>query len=214
MKNLYTFFTCLIVGIFPLYRSAIVYADSYGSYEQPQQTDLTVNKEVKNPVSSVFVEHLGSTDPAFSPDSFITFKLIVKNTSGETMNPASVVDTLPIYLTFVGASVPAIADEAKKVVTIKLENVIAGETREVELTAKVAPASAFPKGRSFFCVSNYAKITSPSRPNGDDDTSDFCIQTNVGGAQYLPVAGFNDIFTVIPFLSLAGIGLVLLKKKV
>jgi uncharacterized repeat protein (TIGR01451 family) len=167
-----------------------------------------------NPITNGFVENLGSTDPTFSPGSIVTFRLAVKNTSGETFSPVEVVDQFPDYLTYVGSSVPGNYDAGKRRLVIKLENLIAGETRDIEITAKVANRSAFASDRDFFCVSNYSSVTAPARPEGDNDTAEICITTRVGGATNLPVAGFNDFATILPFLSLGGIGLVLLKKKV
>jgi len=187
------------------------YADSYGNYgggETP--TDLVINKEVKNPISNVYVENLGSTDPTFSPDATVSFRLIIKNGSGETMNPVTVIDQLPSYLSFVSASVPSSYDKNLNKVTFTLANMIAGESRTIDLTVKVAPRSAFQPNRSLFCVTNYSKVTSPARPNGDDDTAELCLATAPGN---LPVAGVNDIFAILPFLTMGGIGLALLKKN-
>jgi uncharacterized repeat protein (TIGR01451 family) len=190
-------------------------ACSYGSYGEgcTLPINLTVNKEVKNPITNIFVENLGSTDPTFSPDSTITFKLTVMNTSGETFNPVEVVDQFPNYLSYVSSSTPGTYDAGTRRLVLKLENLIAGETRTIEVTAKVAGRSAFASDQDFFCVSNYTKVTAPARPDGDDDTAELCITTRVKGAENLPVAGFNNFATILPFLSLGGIGLVLLKKK-
>lgn len=188
---------------------------TYGSYGSTcnYPTDLIINKEVKNPITNVYVEHLGSTDPTFSPGSTITFKLIVRNTSGETFHPVEVVDQFPDYLTYVSSSVAGNYDAGTRRLVMTLEHLIAGETREIEVTAKVADKTAFNDDTSFFCSSNYTKVTTPARPNGDDDTSEFCMTTRINGSSTLPVAGFNDLVTMIPFLSLGGIGLALLKKK-
>lgn len=185
---------------------------SYGSYNGPAPTDLTINKEVKNPVSNIYVENLGSKDPTFSPGSTVSFRLTVKNGSGETMD-VTLKDVLPTYLSYVSASVPATYDQGTKTVAMFLKEMISGETRTIELTAKVADVSKFPAGRSFFCVTNDSKVTSQQRPEGDEDKADLCITTSVGGAQYLPVAGFEDLLAVVPFIGLGGIGLLLWKKK-
>jgi len=187
------------------------YADSYGSYGGGgTPTDLTINKVVKNPISNVYVENLGSTDPTFSPGSIVTFRLVIKNGSGETMNPVTVTDQLPDYLSFVSANVPSSTNKGGNSVTFTLDNMIAGESRTIELTVKIAQKSSFLENRSMFCVSNYSKVTAPARPNGDDDTAELCITTGPGN---LPVAGANDVVALIPFLSLGGIGIALLKKK-
>ena len=211
----------LFAGIitFVLFASAAfahpVYADctttSYGTIcDQPK--DLTIDKEVKNPITNLFVENLGSTDPTFSPGATITFKLIIKNTSGETYSSVKVVDQLPDYLTYTGSTIDGDYDAGKRRLVIMLGKLAAGETKEIEITAKVADKSAF-TDNDFFCASNYATVTSTERPYGDNNTAEFCMTTRVAGAATLPVAGFNDLATMIPFLSLGGIGLALLKKK-
>jgi uncharacterized repeat protein (TIGR01451 family) len=198
---------CFLSSVFA--RNAI--ADSYGSYGGGgTPTDLTINKVVKNPISNVYVENLGSTDPTFSPGSTVTFRLVIKNGSGETMNPVTVTDQLPDYLSFVSANVPSSTNKGGNSVTFTLDNMIAGESRTIEVSVKVADKSSFLENRSMFCVSNYSKVTAPARPNGDDDTAELCITTGPGN---LPVAGVNDLYTLIPFLTLGGVGTLLLKKR-
>jgi uncharacterized repeat protein (TIGR01451 family) len=202
-----------IFGLLYIFGTQNVFADcSYGQ-SCPQPANLTVNKFVQNPITNTFVENLGSTDPTFSPGSTVTFRLSVKNTSGETFNPVTVIDQLPEYLTYVGSTIKGNYDAGQRRLVINLENLTAGETRDIDVTAKVADRSAFASDRDFFCVSNFTSVTTPARPDGDNDTAEFCITTRVGGATNLPVAGFNDFITLIPFVSLGGIGLVLLKKK-
>lgn len=191
-----------------------VFADSYGNGGETPKNDITINKEVKNPVTNGFVENLGSADPKFSPTGDVTFRFTIKNSSGETFNPVELTDQLPEFLTYVSSSVPATYDAGLRKVTMKLENMIAGETRTVEMVAKIADKNAFKSNRTVYCVSNYAKVTAPSRPpSGDDDTADFCIQTQVAGVENLPVAGVNDLMALIPFLSLGGVGVAMLRNR-
>jgi uncharacterized repeat protein (TIGR01451 family) len=201
-----------MLGLLYTFGTQKVSADCDYGQSCPPPANLTVNKYVKNPITNVFVENLGSTDPTFSPGSTVTFKLSIKNGSGETFSPVEVIDQFPDYMTYVSSSVQGSYDAGKRRLVIKLENLIAGESRNIEVTAKVADRSAFASDRDFFCVSNFTSVTAPARPDGDNDTAEFCITTRVGGATNLPVAGFNDFITLIPFVSLGGIGLVLLKK--
>lgn len=183
------------------------FADSYGTTTVPN--DLTVNKLVKNPITNVFVENLGSNDPTFSPGSTITYRLYVKNGSGETMR-TTLKDTLPQYLSFESASVASSYDAANKIVTMDLGDMISGSDKTIEVKAKVANRASFDKNHTVFCTTNYSKVTSPARPNGDDDTANACITT---GTAHLPVAGVNDIAMLIPFLSMGGVGTFLLSRK-
>lgn len=192
--------------------SAACTTNSYGTTcDQP--ADLTINKLVKNPITNSYVENLGSTDATFSPDGIVSFKLIIKNMSGETFSPVKIVDQLPDYLTYTGSTIKGDYDEGKRRLVMTLDRLAAGETKEIEVTARVADKSAFANDQSFFCASNYASATAPARPNGDDDTAEFCMTTRVNGSTTLPVAGFNDLFTMIPFITLGGMGIALLKKN-
>jgi len=190
-----------------------VAADCAYGQSCPPPVNLTINKMVENPITNVYVENLGSSDATFSPGSNVTFHLIITNSSGETFNPVEVVDQFPNYLTYVSSSVQGTYDAGNHRLVMTLNNLIAGETRTLEVVAKVADKAQLPTDKNPLCTDNYSKVTAPARPDGDDDRAGFCISTSVGGAQNLPVAGFNDLATVIPFLSLGGIGLVLLRKK-
>jgi uncharacterized repeat protein (TIGR01451 family) len=194
-----------------------IHADSYGNGGDQPKNDITINKEVKNPITNIYVENLGSADPTFSPGSSVVFRLTVKNTSNATVDKLTVSDTLPIYMSYETATGSAMTPSYvanDRVLTMSLDKVTAGESRTIEVTGKVAAKSAFAAGRSLFCVVNNAKVFETTNTNrGDDDTAQFCIQTEVAGAQNLPVAGANDLFTLIPFLSLGGMGTFMLMKK-
>lgn len=184
----------------------------YGSSNCENPTDLTVNKQVKNPITGLYVENLGSTDATFSPGADVLFRLTIKNTSGETFNPVTIHDTLPPHLIFVGG--PGTYDKAGQpggTLTIKLENVIAGETRVLEILTKVADKAQLPAGQTIVCEANAAEVTALNRH--DNDTAQLCIQTNVLGVTTLPVAGFNDLLILLPFAGIGLGGLTLLRKK-
>ena len=186
-----------------------VYADycttQYGGQTSCQPSDLLIDKEVQNPITKEFKENL-SSDSTFSPGADILFKLTIKNVSGETFNPVVVKDVLPSYLTFVSG--PGTYDAASRTLTFTLNNVIAGETRTVQIIAKVLPTTA-----SFVCVNNYAEARADIVGRFDSDTAQFCIQTNVLGVTTLPVAGYNDLLLLLPFAGLGIAGFALLKKK-
>ncbi len=208
-KNIALFLLPFIFCLLPLRVNAETCTTQYGGTTTCVPSELTINKQVKNPVTNVFVENLTSTDPAFSPGNDVLFKLTIKNGSGETFNPVTVKDTLPTFLTFVAG--PGTFDKPSNTLTIKLENVIAGETRTVEILAKVLNSRAFPAGKSFFCVTNAAAVSALNRT--DSDTAQLCIQTQVLGVTTLPVAGFDDLLLLLPFAGVGLGGLALLRKK-
>lgn len=187
------------------------YADmcttQYGGTTTCQPSDLTVNKQVKNPDVDSFVENLTTTDHTFPPGSDVLYRLIVKNSSGETFDPVTVKDTLPSYLEFVAG--PGTYNKDTKVLEFKLEKMIAGESRTIEVLARVVSANQFPSGKSLFCVTNVAEVSALNRR--DSDSAQACLQ-NGERVTTLPVAGFNDIMVLLPFLGVGLGGIALLQR--
>ncbi len=180
----------------------------YGGETTCKPSDLTINKEVRNPSSLNFVENLSSTDPTFAPGSDVLYRLIIKNSSGETFHPVTVRDVFPSFLTFVAG--PGTYNAGTNTLTFSLDNLIAGETRSVDIMARVSPTDSF-NGKSFVCVNNYAEVRALNR--FDSDTAQICLSNNVLGATTLPVAGENDYLLLLPFAGVGLMGFALLRKK-
>jgi uncharacterized repeat protein (TIGR01451 family) len=192
--------------------SADMCTTQYGASETCQPSDLTVNKQVINPITNVFVENLTTTDPTFIPGSEITYRLIIKNNSGETFNPVNVKDILPSYLTFVAGNPGTFDfDSTNHVVNFQLANLIAGETRSFDLRFRVSDVSQFPSGKSLFCVSNVAEVRALNR--FDSDSAQACLQNGTVSASTLPVAGYDDLMLLLPAAGVALGGFALLKKR-
>ncbi len=181
----------------------------YGGNTTCNPQDVTINKEVKNK-DNVFVENLTATDTTFAPETEVHFRLTIKNASGETFKTVEVKDILPAYLTFVAG--PGNYDSATRTLTFTLDNMTAGESRQVEVVAKVVPKGQLPEGMNALCMNNYAEVRVQGR--FDSDTAQMCVQTNVLGVTTLPVAGYNDFLLILPFATLALAGVALLKKRV
>lgn len=181
----------------------------YGGYEEKcVPSDLALNKQVRNPISDLFVENLGSTDATFSPGSEITYKLRITNNSGETFSTVTVKDYFPEHLEYISG--PGEYRDDIRELKFELSDMVAGESREVEITARVKGADQLPD-QSLFCMTNRA--SAEARGRHDEDTAEACVTTSVDGVSTLPVAGFNDALLMVPFISLGGAGIALLKKK-
>lgn len=204
----------LTVGVLLALSAQPANAQSYGTYgctgDCTTPNDLTVNKQVYNPITKVYVENLGPTDTTFAAGETVEFKLKVTNGSGETMD-VTLEDTLPPHMIWLGGDGNYDANTNK--VTVKLGQMTAGSTIEVKVLAKVKDIKDLPAGKSVFCEINTAKVTSPARPAGDDDTAQACIATDILAAKTLPTAGFNDIAMVVPFAATALAGLTLIRKR-
>lgn len=190
-----------------------VFADmcttQYGGETDCQPSDLTVNKQVKNPSNSIFVENLTTTDYTFKPGTDVLYRLTVKNGSGETFDPITVKDTLPTYLEFVSG--PGTYNKDSRTLEFKLEKMIAGESRTVEVLAKVVGADQFPAGKSLFCVTNVAEASAKNRR--DSDSAQVCLQNGEVTKGGLPVAGFTDFMLLLPFAGVGLGGFALLRKR-
>lgn len=210
-KHIAISLTSLIIGIWTLGFAPKALAQScttqYGGTTTCVASDLTINKQVKHPTSGVFVENLGVSDTPFGVGSDVLFRLTIRNGSGETFNPVTVKDVLPEHLTFVGG--PGTYDSATRTLTFTLTNLIAGETRTQEIMAKVV--STLPQDKSMICEQNYGEVSALNRK--DNDTSQVCMASKVLGSSTLPVAGFDDLLLILPFVGTALGGLAMLKKK-
>lgn len=210
-KHITVLLSSLVIGIWILGFTPKALAQTcttqYGGTTTCVASDLTINKQVKHPTSGVFVENLGVSDTPFGPGSDVLFRLTIRNGSGETFNPVTVKDVLPEHLTFVSG--PGTYDSSTRTLTFTLTNLIAGETRTQEIMAKVV--STLPQDKSMICEQNYAEVSALNRK--DNDTSQVCMASKVLGSTTLPVAGFDDLLLILPFVGTAIGGLAMLRKK-
>ncbi len=178
----------------------------YGGTTTCTSTSLTINKQIQNPATGAFVENLGSTDATFSVSQHVLFQLIIKNNGTQAFSTATVKDTFPNELTFLGG--PGTFNKATNTLTFTLDSLNAGESRTVQVLGVIDP-NKVNKNRSISCVVNTAFASSDN--SSSQDTAQLCITTNVLGATTLPVAGFNDYALLLPFalLGLAGIALMI-----
>jgi uncharacterized repeat protein (TIGR01451 family) len=208
-KNIVT--AAIVSTVISAFVATPVYADSYEGVTPPK--NLTVNKMVQDPRVKTFVENLGPADveSAYKPGQEVLYRLVIKNDSGETFNPVTVEDTFPTYLTFVSG--PGTYDKGANRLFIKVENLIAGQSKTIDILAKVADVKDLPKDKAMFCnVKNHVHVYAPARPDGDQDDAAICIKTGPVPTK-LPVAGFNDLMLLLPFAGVGLTGIGLLRKK-
>ncbi len=211
-KHIAVFLSSLVIGIWTLVITPKALAQTcttqYGGTTTCVPSDLTINKQVKHPTSGVFVENLGVSDTPFGVSSDVLFRLTIRNGSGETFHPVTVKDVLPEHLTFVAG--PGTFDSKTRTLTFTLTNLIAGETRTQEILTKVL--TALPQDKSMICEQNAVEVSALNRK--DNDTSQVCMASKVLGTTTLPVAGFDDLLLILPFVGTALGGLVMLKKRI
>lgn len=190
MKKLFLFTAGL--SIF-LISATFAFADSgYGQYGGPSDKGIvTVDKFVAMPrnakggVSYEYVDNLGPQNYKFGPESYIFFKLKVRNTSESTVRDITVTDTFPEFLQIFEDT--GKLDKSNRKVTIKIDELKNGEEKEYNLKARVLTQDKLPQDKGLFCLTNQANLTSPL--GTDADTAQFCIEKQVLGTQEVPSAG-------------------------
>lgn len=210
MKTKLTLFAFLLTGLLltPTRIKAGSCTTQYGGTTTCTTTSLTINKQVQNPSTNVFVKNLGSSDAAFSVGQNVFFKLIITNNGTQALGTITIKDVFPNELTFVGG--PGTYDAGSNTLTFTESNVSAGESRTEQVLAKVN--DKVNKSRSMTCIVN-TSIVSAENVSSTQDTAQLCIQTNVLGATTLPVAGFNRYALILPFGLLGLVGLGFLTKR-
>jgi uncharacterized repeat protein (TIGR01451 family) len=182
--------------------------NQYGATIDCQPDNLTVNKQVQDPISGAFVENI--TSARFVNGNNVIFRLTISNSSGETFSDVKVEDKLPDNLDYVDSDPTGTWDKTNKTVTITIGQMPADTKKTVFVWAKVV--GSYP-AEDPFCRDNWAKVWATARPNGSTDTARICITNKVLGTTSLPTAGVNDVVMMIPLLAMAGTGVALMRKK-
>lgn len=184
----------------------------YGGTTTCVPTDVTINKQVRDPIDmNLFRENITSGDTPYAPGAEVEYLLTVRNASNQTFATATVRDVLPDALDFVAG--PGTYTAATRTLTFTITNFTPGQTVTERVLSRVKDASTFlPANQSLFCnVVNRTDLVATDRT--DNDQASLCVQTKILGATTLPVAGFDDLLVVLPFIGTALGGLALLKKK-
>lgn len=182
-------------------------------------TDLSVDKQVRNPITGVFVENLLSGDATYSPNSEVTYLLRIHNSSNQDFATVQVTDTVPDTMINPKVDEPdqdKVRDvknpDNRTLVFVLKDTLKAGETREVKVKAMVRDVSVFPKDKSLVCdITNKSQVTAEDR--SDEDTASLCVTKDVLGVTTLPQAGPEDYLPLLPFVGMGITGMALIFKR-
>ncbi len=88
----------LMVLITAKFASSVECTTQYGNGQYGEEvcvpTEIAVDKQVRNPVTGVFVENLLAGDASYSPGSEVVYKLVIKNNDTVDFSEVFVKDTL------------------------------------------------------------------------------------------------------------------------
>lgn len=181
----------------------------YGGGENCVKTpQFELNKTVQNPQTQSYVDNLGVSDPKYTATQTVTFKITVKNTSGETLTNLTLKDTLPNYVEYVSGT--GTYDAKSKTLSMTLDKLEKNEVRDFFVQAKVVDASKLPSDESTTCVANQVTVTAMGKTA--QDNAQFCIekaanpQVSKGGLPvYPPLAAKTTPATGAESLALIGL---------
>lgn len=174
--------------VFALIMPSFAYAD--GSSCQPifgggqtcaQTNPLQIDKQVKDPLTGIYVNNLGLGDPHYQPGQRVDFKIIVTNAGSATVSNATISDYLPPYITYVSGG--GNFNNQTDTVTFTIGPLSPKQQKSVFVQGKVVDQSALPTNQGVICIANQATVST-----GSQDTATFCIQ-KAGFANINPTQG-------------------------
>lgn len=173
--------------------------------EAPKQpVQLFFNKLVKNPElaktpdKDPFVKSI--TDFKFTPDSEVTFKLEIKNTTQNELNNIQIKDKIPDLLDFVSG--PGSFDATTtRTLNISVDKLAVNETKSFEFKAKVKFSNNLAPNTPV-CLTNSAE----ARVNElfTQSNADFCIENKVlSTTEGLPRTGVSNTVAIFALSTLS-----------
>ncbi len=166
------------------------------------------DSKITEPSSASFVDSLSPTDPRFSPDQFVFFKVIIKNTSSVSLSNVLFQDFVPVFLNPISG--PGSFDSNTRIVSFNAGDFAPNEEKTYFFKMQVLSQNQLPTDRGIFCVTN--KVQASNDKVSNTDTSQLCIEKQVAPVTKVPSAGpeFG-----IALLSIEGLGLMagLMLKK-
>ena len=190
----------------------------YGQYggEKPS-VSIMVDKMIGKPFEAKggftdadYVDNLSPSDPRFSPEQEVFFKIKIKNTSDVKINDVTVKDLLPDFVDFKEG--PGDFDKDSRTLTIDAGDLEVDEEKLFFVKVKVVEQDELPADQGILCVVNKAQAFDDDV--SDEDTAQFCVEKEVLGVTAVPSAGPEmGILLLSGQVAMLGLGF-LLKKKV
>jgi len=166
----------------------------YGQYgEETPSYSILVDKMVGKPTQTkggsqtyTYVDNLSPSDPRFSPNQEVWFKVKVKNTSSQNLTAVQVTDYVPPYLMPIEG--PGKWNPDNRTITWNAGDFSVDEEKVYYIKMQVYDQSLLPADKGLFCVVNKVDAKKDNVAY-DDDTAQLCIEKQVVGAKKVPQAG-------------------------
>lgn len=145
----------------------------YGGGPTCTGAQLSVQKEVLNPKTNLFVHDLGLSDPMYHGNDLVTFQVTLTNNSANTISSITVEDNFPPELRFKDG--PGKFDQHNNLLTFQVNNLAAHHSEVFTITATLIAQDQFPSDQSTFCTGN-GIVAIPSNGQIAQDSSQFCVE--------------------------------------
>ena len=174
----------------------------YGQYESETSSySILVDKMVGKPMQTKggftdnkYVDNLSPSDPRFSPNQEVWFKIKVKNTSNRNLTAVQVTDYVPQYLMPIEG--PGKWNPNNRTITWNAGDFAVDEEKVYYIKMQVFDQSLLAADRGLFCVVNKVAAQKDNVAY-DDDTAQLCIEKQVVGAKAVPKAGPEMGFLIL-----------------
>jgi len=189
----------------------------YGQYgEETPSYSILVDKMVGKPSQEkggsqtvTYVDNLSPSDPRFSPNQQVWFKIKVKNTSSQNLTAVYVTDYVPSYLMPIEG--PGKWNPDNRTISWNAGDFAVDEEKVYYIKMQVFDQSLLPSDKGLFCVVNKVEAKKDNIAY-DDDTAQLCIEKQVVGAKTVPQAG-PEYGMILLTLNLLGMGFGIKLKK-
>ncbi len=199
MKKL-AIFLVLATSYLLLSTSAFAQYGQYGQYGgTTPNLSIVIDKMVGKPANKgtdiEFVDNLSPSDPRFTPNQDVFFRLKVKNTSNVTLTNVQVKDFVPSYIEPVEG--PGTYDSNTRTITFGAGDFKPDEEKTYTLKMRVNVQENLPSDKGLFCIVNKSQASNDKAL--DEDTAQLCIEKQVQGF----VQGVTKVPSAGPELGLA-----------
>ncbi len=182
--------------------------EQYGGGEVCYEGELRLDKVVKNPSTGTYVDNLFSSDPNFSADQEVWFRLTIKNTGSDDLSDVEVKDKFPNYVFFVSG--PGSWDDTNKTLSWTIDHLSPGESKDYEIKGQVVSEASLPTDSGTYCVTNYGEVKKDNK--SASDTSQLCITKKVLGITTMPKTGANLILMILLLVLVSSFGIIFRKQ--
>ena len=180
----------------------------YGGGETCYEGELRLDKVVKNPSTGTYVDNLFSSDPNFSADQEVWFKLNIKNTGSDDLDNVEVKDKFPSYVLFVSG--PGNWNDSDKTLAWTIDHLSPGESKDYEIKGQIVSEGSLPTDSGTYCVTNYGEAKKDNK--SASDTSQLCITKKVLGITTMPPTGANLLLTILLLVTFSSFGIIFRKQ--